>query len=247
MPDGATLALMYGTDYVLSGGPQAEDDNNKQPFRVVEWLKRTPPGVFLDYGCGAGELLVEAQKLGWTALGVELNRDVAQAVAARTGAQVVSDVTELDAVPCADVLHLGDVIEHLTGIEQQMPDILRLLKPGGLLLAQGPLEANANLFTLALKAARALRPQARTEMAPYHVLLATGEGQRTLFRRFGLAELEYSLSEVAWPAPASLPLSDLRRPRTVAMFGLRRASQAVSALRPHRWGNRYFYAGRKQN
>src|SRR5258705_1012085 len=32
-------------------------------------------------------------------------------------------------------------------------------------------------------------------MAPYHVLLATRVGQRRLFERFGLEELEFSVSE----------------------------------------------------
>lgn len=53
--------------------------------------------------------------------------------------------------PVVDVLHLGDMIEHLTDLEHQFPEILRLIKPGGYLLAQGPLEAGPNLFTSVLK------------------------------------------------------------------------------------------------
>jgi 2-polyprenyl-3-methyl-5-hydroxy-6-metoxy-1,4-benzoquinol methylase len=81
-------------------------------------------------------------------------------------------------LPQADVVHVGDVIEHLTQLDTQFPEIPGLIKPGGLLLAQGPLENNASLFTFALSSARKLRPARRTEMAPYHVLLATSQGQR---------------------------------------------------------------------
>src|SRR5205085_1308835 len=141
----------------------------------------------------------------------------------------------------------GRVVEWLARLDEQMPEILRLVKPGGLLLAQGPLEANASLFTSVLATARRLRPKRRTEMAPYHVLLATARGQREFFRRFGLEEIEYTLREVSWPAPSGLMLADLGRPRAVGLFALRRCSQALSALRPRVWGNRYFYVGRKPN
>jgi SAM-dependent methyltransferase len=245
MPDAATLAEMYGPDYTQAGGSAGHVENPKEPERVAALLKSQTPGTFVDYGCGGGELLVEAQRAGWRAVGVEFSPEVAERVAAQTGAQVFTRPHERADFPLADVLHLGDVIEHLTRLDEQMPEILKLLKPGGLLVAQGPLEANASLFTSVLAAARRLRPGRRTEMAPYHVLLATAHGQRAFFRRFGLIEVEYILREVAWPAPSGLLRADLRRPRAVGLFALRRVSQALSALRPDHWGNRYFYVGRK--
>ena len=247
MPDAAVLAEMYGPDYTQEGGAAGHVENPKEPARVVALLRaQQPPGTFVDYGCGAGELLVEAERLGWRAVGVEFSEEVARTVAARTGAQVFTRPHERADFPRADALHLGDVIEHLTRLDEQMPEILRLIKPGGLLLAQGPLEANASLFTWTMAAARRLRPNRRTEMAPYHVLLATADGQRAFFRRFGLEEIEYTLREVAWPAPSGLGRGDLRDARTVGLFALRRVSQGLSALRPRRWGNRYFYVGRKR-
>ena len=81
-------------------------------------------------------------------------------------------------------------------------------------------------------------------MAPYHALVATSKGQRLLFQRFGLSELEYSLCEVAWPAPSKLTVGDVARPKQVTLFTLRRLSIGLSALNSKKWGNRYFYAGR---
>ncbi|HVF56475.1 MAG TPA: class I SAM-dependent methyltransferase [Pyrinomonadaceae bacterium] len=248
MPDDATLARMYGTDYATGCEADPVVEDPKEPRRVVDRLASLPPGVFLDYGCGGGALLEEAARLRWRAVGVELDAEVARQVSERTGLEVLTASAALDRDPIADVLHLGDVIEHLTKAESQMPEILRLLKPGGLLIAQGPLEGNANLFTLALRLARTLRRRRgapSTEMAPYHVMLATAGGQRTFFRRFGLEEIEYRLSEVSWPAPDRLTRSGLRRPREVGLYTLRRLSQAATALRPHAWGNRYFYVGRR--
>lgn len=246
MPDSTVLAQMYGMNYSTAFVHDDGVVDCKEPWRVLEWLRTTGPGTFIDYGCGSGVLLSDARQLGWRAIGVEFDSEVASQVRERTGAEVVTDAQTLLVREDrrADVLHLGDVIEHLTALDDQIPLILRLLRPGGTLIAQGPLEANACLFTLALRTARALRPARRTEMAPYHVLLATVTGQRTLFRRMGLEEVLFSISEVDWPAPSRLRLAPLMRPRAVALFCLRRVSQAISAVRPAHWGNRYFYVGR---
>ena len=156
---------------------------------------------------------------------------MARGVEERTGFRVLT-AQEADSSEghIADILHLGDVLEHLTEMENQLPRILRLIKPGGLLLAQGPLEGNFNFFAACCGLSRRLRPWHRTEMAPYHVLMATSRGQRLLFQRFGLSELEYSLHEVAWPAPSKLRLRDIARPKQATLFALRRAIRQLVSL-----------------
>ena len=242
MPDDRTVAHMYGPTY---GTGCALDAGERSDEQVLQWLTRTPRGTLLDYGCGDGQLLAQARALGWGTLGLELDPARAAAAADRSGSEVSTSVSEVRRRAPVDALHLGDVIEHLTDLDQQMPEILSLLRPGGALLAQGPLEANGNLFTWALRGQRLLRRSPPAEFQPYHVLLATAEGQRTFFRRWGLTEQAFTLQEVAWPAPAHLSAADMRRPRALVMFGLRRASQLMSRLRPVAWGNRYFYAGSK--
>lgn len=246
MPDGETLSQMYGIDYGSSFADEASDDNSRDGYRIIELLKEIERGVFVDYGCGAGSVLVEAARLNWRAVGVEFDEEVAAEAERKTGIEVLTPrrVEALNRLR-ADVLHLGDVIEHLTEMNRQMPGIVKLIKPGGLLVAQGPLEANLNVFTLMVRFARSLRPWRRTEMAPYHVLLATARGQRLLFQRLGLKEMEYVINEVTWPAPARLSLSDFRRPRSLGLYLLRLVSQMISGLGFAQMGNRYFYVGRR--
>src|SRR5438876_10911294 len=73
MPDEETLAEMYGPGYEESqtGNPCLDDP--KEPARVAQWLKKLHGKVFIDYGCGTGELLSEALRLNWEAIGVELD------------------------------------------------------------------------------------------------------------------------------------------------------------------------------
>ncbi len=243
MPDAGDLASMYGTSYGSSSRPDAIEDP-REPQWVLEWLDRLPAGAFVDYGCGAGELLADAASRGWTTLGIELSPEVAEATSRRAGLRVLTSEEALKKGAVADVLHLGDVLEHLTDIDREVPRILSLLKRGGLLLAQGPLEANGNLFTWTLRMTRALKRRAPVSMPPYHVLLATVAGQWALFRRFGLSAVETKVTEVSWPAPSRLSPRDLARPRRAALFALRVLSRALSRVRSDRWGNRYRYAGR---
>jgi SAM-dependent methyltransferase len=246
MPDEDDLRGMYGEGYAAGFTRDPNIDDPKEPERVLEWLGRLGGGTFLDYGCGDGALLARVSGLGWRLLGVEFDARVAEAAGGRSGAVVVADSSLLlePERPPADVVYLGDVIEHLTDLDRQFPRVLGLLKPGGWLIAQGPLEASPNLFTWALRQARSWR-RSPVEAPPYHVLLATAGGQRLLFSRHGLEEVEYTLTEVAWPAPSRLSLADLSRPRAVVLFALRKLSQGLSRVRRGRLGNRYFYVGRK--
>ena len=234
---------MYGASYGSCSPPDAVADP-REPRWVLDWLDRLPASSFVDYGRAGGELLVEAASRGWKALGVELTPEVVEETSRRTGLPVLTVEGALAKGACADVLHLGDVLEHLTDLDRELPRILSLIKPGGLLLAQGPLEANGNLFTWTLRLARSMRGRPPIEMPPYHVVLATVEGQWALFRRFGLTAVEERVTEVSWPAPSRLSLSDLARPRSIGLFSLRLASRALSRLSSGRWGNRYRYAGR---
>ena len=237
-PDEATLQRMYGVNYAADVACGDAVDP-KHPEWVLEALDGMPPGTFLDYGCGGGGLLLAARQKGWRAVGVEFDPAVARGVAKATGLRVAT-APAAELAGSADVVHLGDVIEHLVHLERDFEKILGLLKPGGYVIAQGPLENNFTVFSQAIRWARSLRPKP-VRMAPYHVLLATARGQRRFFERFGLQVVEYRLSEEIWPAPARLRA----RPRSAILYLLRVVSRTISPLFAKEAGNRYFFIGRR--
>ena len=243
MPSAEILKKMYSSEYAQLFHSEENMGGAYGVKQVASWLKREGSGTFIDYGCGAGNLLAVAINLGWRTVGVEFDEKLATKIAEEKGVTVKTP--ERVERESADVLHIGDVIEHLTNLERQMPEILSLLKPGGLLLAQGPLENNTNLFNFTIKSSRRLRREGQIEMPPYHVILATAEGQRMFFQQSRLNELEYSVYEDAWPAPAKLNRAELVQLRLVGLYLLRRCSQLATAIHGGSWGNRYFFAGRK--
>lgn len=247
MPDPAVLARLYGPEYSRAGEGAAAIRDPKEPERLLAALVRRPPGLFVDFGCGSGSLLRKAGSLGWNSIGVEFSPAVARGAAEATGCNVVHGVGGLRSSPGlpADVIHLGDVVEHLTAPDRVLGDLVDALAVGGWLVAQGPLEAGPCLFALTIHTLVRMRRSRMITQPPYHVLQATVRGQLALFERVGLTTLEYRVSEVAWPAPYRLSREVLRRPRSLGLFGLRRLSQMISAFSPSRLGNRYFYIGLK--
>lgn len=242
MPDEGLLSQMYGVGY----------GDFEQQFDIVsaldrEWVIRRldalPVGSFVDFGSGQGEVLQAAAEAGWDVVGVEYDPAVAAATSGRLGVPVVPASEAPGLAGRFDVVHLGDVIEHLTDVEVGLSLALRLLRPRGVVLAQGPLEANASLFTAVLRCSQHLRPTRAVSMAPYHVIQATAEGQRRAFDRSGLCEESFEVFEVDWPAPSRLHLRDCLRGRAVSLFLLRRLSRRVSSAR-RAWGNRYRFVGR---
>ncbi len=244
-PDDAVLKRIYGAEY-LHVNQSADCPGSPKDHRwVVRMLQQRPPGIFIDYGCGAGDLLIKASHMGWEARGVELNEDVADRVASSTGLPVSSNPATLageNGGPSADVVHAGDVIEHFAHLDEELDRLLALLKPGGLLLIQGPLAAGACLFNLVFKTAGRLRTGRVINAAPTHLIASTRRGVETLIRRRGWDPIEMTISEVAWPGPWKWEAS----PRSAALFALRQVSQLVSRCAPGHLGNRYRFAAVKR-
>jgi 2-polyprenyl-3-methyl-5-hydroxy-6-metoxy-1,4-benzoquinol methylase len=233
---------MYGADYAV--GPDPYDvDSPRDNIEVVEVLKAQPPGRLLDFGCRDGALLeVVGAETAWAMIGVEFDHTVVALTAQRTGVEVFTypDFLRGD-VGRFDAIHLGDVLEHLTDLDSQMPALLSSLRPGGLVLAEGPLQAGPSIFEVTVQATQALRSHKPVFQPPHHVIQATAHGQRRLFARHDLTELSWHLYEVDWPAPSRLRRSDLSHPRTMALRALRVISQATATVAG--FGNRYRYVG----
>jgi len=95
---------------------------------------------FLDIGCGTGETLVAAAKLGWNASGIELNPSAAEIARARSGRPVFNGPFEDFVVEGQqyDIIHLGDVLEHLRQPRRLIAWAYEKLAPGGILRVQVP-------------------------------------------------------------------------------------------------------------
>lgn len=97
---------------------------------------RRPGAVLVDIGCGAGVLAPHLAGKGYRHIGVDLTRS-ALAQAAEHGVEVIQgDATALPLPDrCADVVSAGELFEHVPDLAAAVAEACRVLRPGGLLVA----------------------------------------------------------------------------------------------------------------
>jgi SAM-dependent methyltransferase len=115
---------------------------------VVELAERLPPGAFvLDVGCGIGRHLLYLGGRGFRMAGVDISPSgvqLSQQVCAQAGIPVDARVSDMNALPWADdtfdaAFSIATIHHHRrAGILDSLREVRRVLKPGGLLLADFP-------------------------------------------------------------------------------------------------------------
>ncbi len=248
MPSGLELSSLYGAEYNGDAidGPGIEGDP-----RAYDWLmahlNRVQPKRFVDYGCGSGALLRMVAASNIEAIGFDVSVSGVEAASLSSGC-VVRTLADIDTYTgSADVVHLGDVLEHVPDPVEVLAQACTLLRPGGLLLAEGPMEANLSLFNGVLAMAAFIQGRKPVDAPPHHVHLPTARGQLKLFERAMLITKEFETSDISWPAPDRWTREIAASPRLSALYVLRRFSTLVWEIAPdrlsRRMANRFRYSG----
>lgn len=112
-----------------------------QTFRKrMRWLETYggPGGRLLDVGCAAGFFMQVGRERGWEVYGVEPASRMAQFARSQLGLEVFEGRLREAAFPSGsfDAVTLWDVLEHLTDPHQELLEIHRVLRPGGLLVLE---------------------------------------------------------------------------------------------------------------
>lgn len=124
-------------------------------FRNRKHIKRleiyTGRGLFLDFGCGEGELLKIAKERGWNVIGIEYSVEIKDELE-KFGINVVHTNNISGAglkehsVDCISSTH---IIEHIINHEKFFTEVKKYLKPGGIFVTKVPsgtsLRARLNL------------------------------------------------------------------------------------------------------
>lgn len=107
--------------------------------KLLKYLSQRPVGTFLDVGCSSGELMYLAKKLGYHVIGVELNARTVN-IARQNGLKVYQGTLDsLDLSPGSlDIIHMGDLLEHVPDPRALIDQAKKLLKPNGELIILTP-------------------------------------------------------------------------------------------------------------
>jgi len=207
LPDAACFALMYDKASYHESHYTCTD---LAPYRQAALLLHQfalPGSTVLDYGCGVGYFLQTVKAEGFTPYGVEFDADAATAAAAKVGCPVltVADFDRNCGFQTFDVIHLGDVLEHLPDPAATLRGLLKRLKPDGVLFVEGPLETNPSPVYWAARLFGAvkyrLRPAEIGSGVPTHLFRTSSSAQFRFFKeRFpALQPLVWQISETGWP------------------------------------------------
>ncbi len=186
-PMPTSVEAVYDKEYFAGakeGHGYGNYDADKEPMRnfyinalaYAESLVRKP-GFIFDIGAATGFFLEIAQERGWKVAGVEISAYAAQ-LAQKKGIAVQSGVlkdAQLDAP--VDVATLWDVIEHVQDPIQEMQQVSRILKPGGIVLFTTP-DFRSGYARLLGKRWHAIVP-------PEHLHFFTRQSMRLLLEQTG--------------------------------------------------------------
>lgn len=126
-------------DEIYVGAGAAREATFRRCAKILEQFvpKR---GKLLEVGSAAGFFLKAAREAGWDARGVEPSRWLAEYGIEKNGVEILPVTLQDARFPdaCFDVVTMWDVLEHVPDPLQDLHEIYRILKPGGVLLVNYP-------------------------------------------------------------------------------------------------------------
>lgn len=160
----------------------------------------------LDYGCGVGYFINEANERGFNAEGVEFSADAVLIAHQETHVNIMT-VNDLDNEKKMqyDVVHLGDVLEHLTNPILCITELLSFLKIGGYLYVEGPLERNFSFVNYMVMEFGLIKYRLgltrSNSFSPTHLFRTDSRAQFNFFKKNfrNLYEIKYEVYETGWP------------------------------------------------
>jgi len=158
------------------------------------WLAANVPGkVFLDYACGDGAETRKAARMGAAlAIGIDISNVSLRNAREATKAEDLSETCVYLEADCentglpsdsVDVILCSYMLHHLD-LRHAYPELHRILKPGGHLLAVEALDYNP-----LIRLYRKITPELRTDWEKEHIL--SHKDVRAARRYFNVGEIRY--------------------------------------------------------
>jgi SAM-dependent methyltransferase len=199
---------LYSANYIGDVKPAShlEFESDKARFAKLESFllsvaDRTEKR-YLDFGCGASaDTVLIAQALGFEAFGVEVAEDTRKQATLISGCQIYSPEEIVNESLQLDIVFLGDVLEHVSDPISLLQSVQKCLKPGGVLVIQGPLEGAPTLSNFFVSLKSHMFFQRPSAFPPYHVSLARRNSILRMLELRSLKVIEMEISEPCWPAP----------------------------------------------
>lgn len=217
-PNDSDFELMYAK--AAYHDEHYHEINVEQYRSSIEWLSSLSGNrkTLLDFGCGNGAFLLAAKQAGFICKGVEYDSDTIKFASNRSGVEVKSLNEIISSEDNFEIIHLGDVFEHLPRPEKILSQLDKILAPNGVFFIEGPLENNPSLVYFSILAFNAIKRfvgiKTISYSPPTHLVRTNHSAQKHYFAdNLDYKEIRFEVYETGWPyycqGDASLSISYL--------------------------------------
>jgi SAM-dependent methyltransferase len=170
-----------------------EKSRQRDREQRLQWLREAFKGSigdFLDIGCGQGHIIIDAHRLGWNVVGIDI-ADCRIPAACAAGIEFrKGNLLDISFPDCSfDCVYLDSVLEHVLDPVAIVNEIWRILRPGGILYVGVPNEDSllnaARKILYAMAGKRQISVKTKPFKRPFHVVGFTERSFRRILRNCG--------------------------------------------------------------
>ncbi len=247
LPNADDLQLMFPPEYHPTDGEAEVRSYYHDQIRILQEYSALTN--MADFGCGPGHFLsfLEKQCKGLTLTGIEYTqRMVDQLKQQKPGMNFITyEDFKKNTIPQYDIIRMSHVFICLTDPVAELRNIFNQLKPGGLMMVDGPIERNFTLTRWMMDTYFFLRKRMggkfETNYPPYMVIQTNRSNQKKILEAAGFSTVQWRVFDARWPFPESLKSA---HPVHVMKYILGSISFWVSKMIPG-FGKFYLWAGKK--
>ena len=160
----------------------------------------------LDFGCGSGHFIKEIQNR-YKCFGVDYDLDtIKQCRKTFKKARFLENKTIEKKLfhNFFDVVHLGDVLEHVVNPDNLLNKLHKKIKKNGLLYLEGPIERNFSIVNLSIilfgNIKKLIKPNLKNNFKPYHLYFCNFKNQLSMLKKINKYKIiKYQIYETGWP------------------------------------------------
>lgn len=160
----------------------------------------------LDFGCGNGQFIKKVQNK-YKCYGIEYDQETVNKCRKsikKARFYQYRTINKNKYINFFDLIHLGDVLEHVVDPVGLLNELEKKIKKNGHLYVEGPIERNFSIvnFSIVLfgNIKKLIKPNLKNSFVPYHLYFCNFNNQLSMLKKIKKYKIvKYEIYETGWP------------------------------------------------